>query len=74
MTDTQTKRFYRLRDILGDPKQGIPAIIPVSKSAWYDGIRKGMFPKPVNLTERTTAWRSDDIDKLVERLCAQVES
>ncbi len=66
-------RFYRLKDIIGDDKNGIPGIIPVSKTAWYRGIREGKFPKPVKLSERTTAWRSTDIDALVERLSEGVE-
>lgn len=66
-------RFYRLKDIIGDGKNGIPGIIPVSKTAWYRGIREGKFPKPVKLSERTTAWRSTDIDALVARLSEGVE-
>jgi len=42
--------------------------IPLSKSSWWLGIREGRFPKPVKLTERTSAWRQDDIDALCERL------
>lgn len=66
-----TMRFMRLREILGDPKQGIPAIIPVSRTTWYEGVKQGKFPAPVQLTERTTAWRSTDIEELVERLAKQ---
>ncbi|WP_294346788.1 AlpA family phage regulatory protein [Prosthecochloris sp.] len=67
-TETKQLRFYRLRDIVGDVKNGIPAIIPVSKTSWYRGIREGKFPKPVMLSEQTSAWRSTDIDALVEKL------
>lgn len=52
--------FLRLPDVL--------VIIPVSKSTWWAGIKTGKFPKPVKLTERTSAWRRSDIDQLVERL------
>lgn len=38
--------------------------IPVSKSTWWAGIRKGIFPRPVKLSPRTTAWRESDIDIL----------
>lgn len=61
-------RFYRLREIIGDSRQGIPAIVPVSKSTWYAGVKEGRFPKPVKLTERTRVWLSTDIDALVERI------
>jgi len=61
-------RFYRLREIIGDRKQGIPGIVPVSKAAWYAGIKEGRYPKPVKLSEKTSAWRASDIEMLVERL------
>lgn len=61
-------RFYRLKEVIGDRKRGIPGIIPVSRSAWYAGIKDGIYPKPVKLSERTAAWRSTDIDELVKRL------
>lgn len=61
-------RFYRLREIIGDRKQGIPGIVPVSKAAWYAGIKEGRYPKPVKLSEKTSAWRSEDIDSLVKRI------
>jgi prophage regulatory protein len=63
-----TLRFYRLREIIGDRKLGIPGIVPVSKAAWYAGIKEGRYPKPVKLSEKTSAWRAADIEMLVERL------
>jgi predicted DNA-binding transcriptional regulator AlpA len=42
--------------------------IPVSKSAWWQGIKDGRFPKPVKLGPKTTAWRVEDIRALIERL------
>jgi len=41
---------------------------PVSKSVWYDGIKSGLYPKPVKLSARTSAWRVSDIDALVEKV------
>jgi len=43
-----------------------PGIIPVSRSSWYKGISEGRYPKPVKLSERTSAWRVKDIRKLIE--------
>ena len=57
------------------PKSGfvrLPAIlaphgpIPVSKSTWWAGIKDGRYPKPVKLGPRITAWRVEDIRKLIE--------
>lgn len=41
------------------------AVIPVSKSTWWNGIRDGKYPKPVKLGPRTTVWRVDDIRALI---------
>lgn len=62
--------FLRIRQIIGEPKAKppIPGIIPVSRSTWWKGIRDGKYPKPVKLSERTSAWRGTDIDALVDRL------
>ncbi len=45
--------FLRLPDIL--------ALIPVSRSTWWAGIKAGRFPKPVKLGPKITAWRTEDI-------------
>ena len=62
--------FVRLTQIIGDPKAKppIPAKIPVGRSTWWNGVRTGRFPKPVKLSERTSAWRVEDIRKLIARL------
>jgi prophage regulatory protein len=55
--------YLRLRNILGDPKANppIPAIIPISKSAWWAGVKSGRYPKSVKLSPRTTVWSVDSI-------------
>ncbi|SNB45935.1 AlpA family transcriptional regulator [Geobacter sp. DSM 9736] len=53
--------YLRLSQIVGNPKQGIPAIIPVSKSSWWAGVASGRYPSPVKLSPRCTAWRVEDI-------------
>ncbi|MDP6095726.1 MAG: AlpA family phage regulatory protein [Gammaproteobacteria bacterium] len=58
--------FLRLRQIVGDKTQGIPPIIPVSKSTWWAGVASGKFPKPVKLGPATTAWRAEDIQALIK--------
>ena len=40
------ERLLRLREVLH--------IIPVSKSTWYEGITKGIYPRGNKLRERTT--------------------
>ncbi len=52
--------FYRLHTVL--------EIIPVSRSAWWAGIKAGRFPAGVKIAPRTTAWRQSDIEDLCARL------
>jgi len=62
--------YLRLSHIIGNSKTNppIPAIIPVSKSTWWEGVKTGRYPKPVkSLGRRITAWRVEDIRALIER-------
>ncbi|NTU68657.1 MAG: AlpA family phage regulatory protein [Chlorobiaceae bacterium] len=63
-------KFYRLEEIIGDRKKEVVGVIPMSKSAWYLGIQKGRYPKPVKLSERSSAWHQADIEELEKRLKA----
>lgn len=58
--------LIRLRQILGDKLAGIPAIIPVSTSTWYAGVKSGRYPQPVKLGPSSVAWRAEDIRKLID--------
>jgi predicted DNA-binding transcriptional regulator AlpA len=59
--------YVRLSQIVGDQKATppIPAIIPVSKSTWWNGVKDGRFPRPVKLGPRVTVWRAEDIRSLI---------
>lgn len=59
--------YLRLRQILGDKKSNppIPAIIPIGKSSWWEGVKTGRFPKPIKLGPKTTVWRVEDIRQLI---------
>jgi len=50
--------FLRLPEVL--------KLYPVSKSSWWQGVQSGQYPKPVKLAPRTTAWKVEDIRKLIE--------
>ncbi len=51
--------FVRLPQIL--------SLIPISRSAWWAGIREGQFPQGIKLGSKTSVWRAEDIRKLIER-------
>jgi hypothetical protein len=40
-------------------------LIPVSKSTWYRGIKRGHYPRPLRLSPRRVGWRRDDIESLM---------
>lgn len=64
-----TVGFLRLKQIIGNPKASPPvhAIIPVSKSTWWAGVKTGRYPQPVRtLGQRITVWRMEDICALIE--------
>lgn len=54
---SSTSRLLRLEAVL--------QILPVSKSTWYDGIKKGIYPKPIKIGSRISCWRYEDIVKLI---------
>jgi predicted DNA-binding transcriptional regulator AlpA len=58
---TQHIGFLRLEQIIGDKKKGIPAIIPVSRSSWFAGVKSGRYPKGINLGPRTIVWPVETI-------------
>ncbi|WP_082507721.1 helix-turn-helix transcriptional regulator [Methylobacterium sp. Leaf113] len=41
--------------------------IPVSASSWWAGVKKGIYPQPIKLGPRMTAWRQSEIQNLVKQ-------
>jgi prophage regulatory protein len=40
--------------------------IPISRSAWWAGVKDGRFPKSFKLGERTTVWKVEDVRALID--------
>ena len=57
--------FLRLPQVL--------QLVPISKSAWWEGCKTGRFPKPVKLGPRTTVWRAEEIMEFIERIGVRQE-
>jgi predicted DNA-binding transcriptional regulator AlpA len=51
--------FVRLPQVL--------QVFPISKSVWWQGIRDGLYPAPVKLSSRCSAWRVEDIRALIAK-------
>lgn len=60
MKSLPTEGFVRLKQIL--------EVFPIGKSSWWQGVKDGKYPQPIKLGPRTTAWRVEDIRKLIAEL------
>jgi prophage regulatory protein len=63
--------FLRIWHIVGNKKTNTPALIPISRTTFLNGVKSGKYPKPVKLGVRTTAWRVEDIRKLIVEMGGQ---
>ncbi len=63
--------FVRIWQIVGDKKTNTPALIPIGRTSFLNGVKSGRYPKPVKLGERTTAWRVQDIRALIDSMGAK---
>lgn len=43
-------------------------LIPVGRSTWYAGLKSGRYPKPIKISQRSIAWRLEDIQKFINNL------
>jgi len=59
--------FLRATQIIGNRKRGIAPIVPISRTAWWKGVKEGRFPQPIRLGPKTVVWRVEDIRKLIEQ-------
>jgi len=59
-TAARSDRLLRLPEVL--------QVIPVSKSAFYAGIKLGIYPKPTRIGKRTVAWREAGITACIEEM------
>lgn len=63
------KKYARLSSKL--PEDGLlrfkefEPFLPVRKSAWWAGVKEGIYPQPVRFG-RTVAWRAQDIRRLID--------
>lgn len=65
--------FLRIWDIVGDKKKKTPALIPVGRTTFLNRVKEGIYPQPVKISERTTAWRVEDIRSLIDKIGGKAE-
>ena len=54
--------------ITDDKNLSLQQIIPISRSCRLAGVKSGRFPKPVKLSAKAVAWRSLDIQTLLDSM------
>jgi prophage regulatory protein len=54
----QPRRFFRLQDVKHQ--------VGLGRTAIYQKIKAGEFPKPYPLSARAVGWLSDDIDAWID--------
>lgn len=65
MSSLEDKALLRLPRVL--------SLVGVSRSNWWAGVKSGKFPAAVKISPRVTAWRSSDIEDLLDRLAGRLD-
>ncbi|MFZ2388451.1 MAG: AlpA family phage regulatory protein [Polaromonas sp.] len=58
-------------DVQAETLLRLPAVLqrfPVSRSKFLQGVKDGIYPKPVTITPRCVAWKSSSITALINSL------
>ena len=58
--------FLRLTQIIGNPSEGIPPLIPVKRSTWWKGVKDGTYPRSYKLSPQVTVWKVEDIRHYID--------
>lgn len=59
-------KLYRLREL--------SARIGLARSAIYQAVKDGRFPKPIRVGARAAAWRHQDVESWLQSRAAQREA
>lgn len=57
--------FLREKQLIGNPRRGIPGILPISHATLWRKVNNGTFPRPVKLSQRTTAWPAAEVRRWI---------
>ncbi len=59
MEKTSDLKLLRLPEVLHR--------FPVSRSAWWLGVKENRYPAPIKIGKRSVAWQEADIDVLIRK-------
>lgn len=48
--------LLRVEQIVGNPKKGVPGLIPISAATWWRWVKDGRVPAGRKLGPQVTAW------------------
>jgi len=57
----QKTAFLREKQLVGNAKTHEAGLFPFSRATLWRRVNDGTFPRPIKLSERTTAWRTCEI-------------
>ncbi|MDR2076032.1 MAG: AlpA family phage regulatory protein [Desulfovibrio sp.] len=56
------ERLLKLPEVL--------AIVGMKKTAWYDGVKAGKYPRPIKRSSRDAVWLLSEIQSLISDAAA----
>ena len=63
LMDSQPETLLRIPQIL--------MRLPISRSAWWAGVKQKKYPAGIKISPRVTVWRLRDIDLLIHTLATK---
>ncbi len=67
--------FIRIETIVGDPKNdNVKPPFPMSQRSFMNGVKAGIYPKPVKIGGHINYWRVEDIRKFIADMSAEVDA
>jgi len=74
MSNTKTHDSKMVRQMGVIPANGfmraaqVLSVLPIGRTALYEGVKKGIYPEQIKLSKRTSAWIASEIAELCELL------
>ena len=49
-------------------------IVGLCRTSWLDGVREGRYPRPIKISKRAVAWKSESVLAVLEKLAAEQQA
>ena len=57
-----------VEQITSSTKSGRIGVLPISKSTWYQLVKKGLIPEGVKIIGKKVAWSVDTVKEIAQRM------